>query len=189
MNDWTMVKLTEARQVAALIGIDEDDWPMPSVGVRDRYVALRRQGALAAAVEYLGHALPRREAVSWAGRLLDDESRRIELTRRSRLALDSAMRWIGEPTDAHRRAAHDAARAISKAAPERFLGLAVFYSGGSVSGTGAPLAPPPHACSRFAVSAIEQAAYRGADSAAFFNQALDLGEQVAERGIAALARA
>lgn len=168
MNDWTMVKLTEARQVAALIGIDEDDWPMASVGVRDRYAALRRQGTLGAAVEYLGHALPRREAVSWAGRLLDDESRRIELTRRSRLALDSAMRWIGEPTDAHRRAAHDAARAISKAAPERFLGLAVFYSGGSVGGTGAPLAPPLHACSRFAVSAIEQAAYRSADSAAFF---------------------
>ncbi|MES2054473.1 MAG: hypothetical protein V4564_00920 [Pseudomonadota bacterium] len=187
MSDWATVKLTEARQVAALIGTDEDDWPVASVGVRDRYLALRQAGALATAVEYLGHALPRREAVGWAGRLLDEESRRIDLSRRSRLALDSAMRWIGEPTDAHRHAARDAAEAIGKPVPERFLGLAVFYSGGSVGGAGAPLTPPPHACTRFAVSAIEQAAYRSPDADAFFRRALDLGERVAERGMAALA--
>lgn len=188
MTEWAAVKLTEARQVAALIGTDEDDWPAASVGVRERYTALRKQRALVAAIEFLGHALPRREAVVWAGRVLDDESRRIELPRRSRIALDTAMRWIDEPTDAHRRAAYDAAQAIAKPVPERFLGLAIFHAGGSVAGGGAPLPAPTHACSRFAVSAIEQAGYRAADPTDLFDHALDLGERVAERGVAALSR-
>lgn len=188
MTDWPTVKLTEARQVATLVGADEDELPPPTVGVRERYRALRDAGLLAAAVEYLGHALPRREAVSWAGRVLDDESRRIVLPRRERLALDTALRWIGAPSEPHRHAAHQAAEAIGKPLPERFLALAIFYSGGPVGRDGTPVPPPAHACARFAVSAIEQAAYRSADSAAFLAGALDLGERVAERGLDALAR-
>ena len=186
MTEWSAVKLTEARQVAALIGTDEDDLPAASIGVQERYLELRRGHALFAAVEFLCHALPRREAVGLACSVLGDESQRIELPPRSRIALEKAMRWIADPADANRRAAFDAAQAIARPVPERFLGLAVFYSGGSVSGEGAPLPPPLHACSRFAASAIEQAAYRAEDSTQVFESALDLGERIAVRGMSAL---
>ena len=188
MTAWDRIMLTEARQVTELIGHDPEDWPAATIGVQDHYRQLRQAHRTTEAVEYLGHALPRAEAIAWAGRVLDDESRRIELTPAARRALDTALRWLGEPSETHRRAARAAAEALRKPVAERFLALAVFYSGGSVAQLGLPdTLPPPSAAARFATGAIEQAAYRSADAAAFLACALDLGEAVAERGREALA--
>jgi hypothetical protein len=189
MTQWKRIKLTEARQVSELLGHDPDDWPDASALVRDHYLQLRASHRTTQALDYLGHALPRLEALAWAGRVLDDESRRIDLPRASQLALDTALRWIGEPSELHRRAAHAAAQGVRKPVAERFLAMAVFYSGGSIADPGFPqLMPPASACARFAVSAIEQAAYRSKDPAAFLEHALDLGERVAEQGVEALKR-
>ena len=77
---------------------------------------------------------------------------------------------------------------MRKPVAERFLALAVFYSGGSIGQPGQPeIPPPPGAGARFATGAIEQAAYRSADATAFLVRALDLGEAIAERGREALA--
>lgn len=188
-DDWLAVKLTEARQVEALIGSDPDRWPGADVPLRDRYELLRRTGRASAAVEYLGHALPRLEAVSWAARLVSDAATRREPMPRARRALDTALRWLDDPTDAHRRAARVAADAVGKPVPEQFLGYAVFYSGGSVASPDmAPMAPPAHSCARFAVSAVQQLAYASPDSGAAFEAALDLGEAIARHGLEALAR-
>lgn len=188
-DGWEAVRLTEARQVLALMGRDRDDRPPAAVGVRERYEELRAAGMPSAAVDYLGHALPRLEAVAWAARVVEDAARAAPPSPRARHAVDVALRWLGDRTDAHRRAAREAADAVGKPVAERFLGLAVFYSGGSIAGPlGPPVPPPEHAAARYAVAAIGDAARRGADAAAAFDRALALGEAVAARGLQALAR-
>lgn len=186
---WEAVRLTRARQVATLIGVDEDALPDPAVDVRARYLALRDAGDLAAASEYLGHALPRPEVVGWAARIVADEAARAELSPRSKQALDTAMRWLDTPTDHHRRAARSAAEAAPRGTAERYLAFAAFYSGGTVTAPDLPpVLPPAHACARYCVGAIEQVAYRSGDPRRVFSRALALGEAVAEHGVTALER-
>lgn len=187
-QQWDAVRLTEARQVAALMGHHRDDWPDAEMPVRARYDALREAGAAAAAVKYLAHALPRLEAVAWAARVLEAQARHTPLAPSARHALDVSLRWLGERSDAHRRAAREAAEAIGKPAPERALGLAIFYSGGSVAGPHQPpVIPPEHVAARYAVQAITAAAYRSETPDAVFADALALGEAVARTGMEALA--
>lgn len=188
MNAWQAVALSQARQVARLMASDEDLWPPHDVDVRAGYAALRERDDLPGAIDYLAHALPPPEAVAWAAHLLDAESRERTLALRDRLALDTALRWVGAPSEVHRRAAFDAAQAAGARSPERCLGLAVFHTGGSIAAPGLPAVPPPQmATARYAAGAIKQAGYRGGAAALFFARALHSGEAVAERGATALA--
>lgn len=188
MSDWSAVTLTQARQVAALMGRDEDALPDPALGVAAGYDEARGTSAVAA-IDYLAHALPRLEAISWAAHLLHAESFRQEVPGRDRSALDHALRWLGEPGEASRRATHRAAEAAGRRSAERYLGLAVFFSGGSISEPDLPpIPPPPEASGRWAAGAIKQAGYRTSDPDELFARALKLGEAVAAHGVAGLAR-
>lgn len=185
---WHGVLLGDARQIARFMGVPEERWPDAALDVRGGYRAWRASGDLPAAIDYLAHALPRVEAIAWAARILDDGSRRHELERGDRHALDTALRWVGEPGEAYRRAAGEAADRAGRRSPERCLALAVFASGGSIAPPGmVPIAPPPEAVPRYVAGAIKQAAYRGDDAERAFRDALTLGEAVAERGAAAVA--
>jgi hypothetical protein len=186
---WEAVQWTEARQIETLIGHDPDTRSGPEVGVVDGYQALRDAGALSTAVAYLSHALPRREAVAWAARVLEDAARTEPPPPRARHALDVALRWIGDPSDRHRRAARDAAEGIGNPVAEQFLGKAVFYSGGSIGPAAAPpVMAPGHVAGRYVAAALGQLANRSADPEVVLRRSLDLGEQVARRGLDALAR-
>ncbi|RZM35847.1 MAG: hypothetical protein EOP67_09600 [Sphingomonas sp.] len=186
---WGAVRLTEARQVAALMGIDVDDRPSADVPVRTHYDALRAGNRRSAALQYLGHALPRLEAIAWAARIVADTAAACPPPRRARHALDVALRWLEEPTEVHRRAAGAAAEAISQPVAERLLASAVFFSGGSiVAANASPVVPPDHVAARYAVGAIDDATRRATDPGAALETALILGERIAERGMAALDR-
>lgn len=187
MADWSAVTLTRARQVAALMGREEDALPDPALGIEAGYAEARGASAVAG-IDYLAHALPRVEAISWAAHLLHAESFRHELPRRDRLALDHVLRWLGDPGDDSRRATHRAAEAAGRRSAERYLGIAVFFSGGSISEPGLPpVPPPPEASGRWVAGAIKQAGYRTSDAEELFARALKLGEAVAARGVAGLA--
>ncbi len=187
MADWSAVSLTRARQVATLMGHDED--ALPDLGVEAGYGQARERSAVAG-IDYLAHALPRVEAISWAAHLLHAESFRRELPRRDRLALDHALRWLGDPGEDSRRATYHAAEAAGRRSAERYLGLAVFFSGGSISAPDLPPVPsPPEASARWAAGAIKQAGYRTTEPQELFARALGLGERVAAQGVAGLARA
>jgi hypothetical protein len=184
MTEWAAVKLTDARQVGVLAGFD----PLPEpVAAADHYAALRDAGQQGAAMAFIGHALPRLEVVAWAARLIDAESRRLELGVTDRQALDHALRWLDDADEDTRRAAYNAAQAAGERAPERLLGLAVFFSGGSISLPDLPpVLPPPEGCARFATTAVLLAAQRSGDPDGFVAQALALAEGVATRGMDAL---
>lgn len=189
MTRWPIVKLTQARQVFVLMDVDEDDLPPAADDLHAGYDALRGGDAPADALDYIAHALPRLEAVAWAARCLHDHARDHSLPIRDRLALDHAMRWIDEPSDANRRATHAAAEAARHRSPERMLGMAVFYSGGSIAPIqAAPVLAPSEACLRYAAGAVKASAYRSGTPGTALAEALALAEQVAERGVEALAR-
>lgn len=190
MSDWNAIRWTDARQVAELAGCPEDTLPAADVTARDHYVKVREGGSPAEALDFIGHALSRLEAVSWAAKIIDGESRTRTLAVRDRLALDTVLRWLGDPDDANRRAAYDAAMKAREQAPERTLGMAVFFSGGSISMPDLqPVLPPPEAAGRCAVTAIKQAAYRNEAPDTVFDRALTLAEAIAENGIKAIASA
>lgn len=190
MGDWKSVRMTSAAQVAELMGVDPEALPPADLPVEARYDELRGAGELDEALDYLGHALPRLEALSWAGQLLEGEARSRALPPLDRQALDHVLRWLGDPDDGRRRAARDAADAAAERSAERLLALAVFMSGGSISLPDLPpVLPPPEACSRLVVGALIRAAYRSDAPDAFLERALARGEAVAARGLIALASA
>lgn len=188
-GEWRAVRLTEARQVAALMGVDIDDRPPADVAVQTHYAALRAGNRRSTALDYLGHALPRLEAIAWAARVVADTDAADPPPSRVRHALDVVLRWLEAPTEAHRRAAGDAAEAISQPVAERLLASAVFFSGGSIAAAHAsPINPPDHVAARYAVGAVSAATHRATDPVVALETALALGERIAERGMAALDR-
>lgn len=187
MSDWNAVSYFSARQVVALMDVDEGDHPPEDVTASAHYDDLRARAEDVVAVDFLAHALPRFEGIAWAARILDDESRKQALPVRDRLALDTALRWLGEPVEANRLAALQASETAGKRSAERLLALAVYFSGGTISEPDLPpINPPPEASGRFAGGAIKAAAYRTDDPKAIISAALTIGEAIAERGIAAL---
>ena len=186
MGDWTVIRLTQARQVAELMELSDDEMPDEALGVRE-YYDQARQRSPGDALDVIGHALPRFEAVSWAAAVLDRESRQRPLKPRDRQALDSALRWVGEPDDANRRAAYAAAQQANEDSPERLLGYAVFLSGGSLSEPDLPpVLPQAATCCQLAVAAVRLAGYRNDDPVPLYEWALEKAESVAEKGAAAL---
>lgn len=185
---WNQVRWTEAHQIASLMGVEEDALPAAGVEPEPHYHALRKAGDRAGAATFLGHALPRLEALAWAARVLEDEARTRELKHGDRQALDHALRWLGDPNDASRRAAMAAADEAGERSPERLLATGVFFSGGSISQPDLePVLPAPELAGRFAAAAVALAAARAEqESDAVFDRALDLGEQVAADGARAL---
>ncbi len=178
MKPWRSVHLTQARQVGELMELRGSTLPAPEVPLRAHYETLRAAD-LGQAVEYIGHALPRREAIHWAAGLIEAPE-----DAPARTALDQARRWLEDPADGRRREAYAAAQAADREAPERTLATAIFYSGGSIAPEGvAPVQPAPGLANRLAVVAVIQAAYRSGDHKAFLSRALDRAEAIAEHGI------
>ena len=187
MGDWAQVRWTEARQVAALMGDDEDALPENGTDPETHYRTVREAARRDRAVGFLGHALPRFEAIAWASRIVEQEAEHTRMKAMNRQALDYALRWLGDPNDDRRRAAMEAAEQADDHAPERMLALAVFFSGGSISLPDLPpVLPPPESAGRCAAGAILLAAHRSADAASVLDRALDLGEKVAQHGTRAL---
>jgi len=187
MSDWKTVRLTSALQVAELMDAEPETLPGPDLPVRAHYEALRSEGLTLEALEYIGHALPRLEAIWWAAHLLEGEARKRALPPLDRQALDHALRWLGDPDDDKRRATSEAADAAAERSPERLLALGVFLSGGSISLPDLPpVLPGPETACRLAVGAVMRAAYRTDTPERVLEQALALAEKVAEKGIAAL---
>lgn len=187
MPGWSSVKFTEARQVAQLLRVREEDLPGAEIAPAEHYASMRSSEQRADAVRFLALALPRYESVAWAARLVEAEAERRRLNARDRQALEFALRWVGDPNDARRRAAFEAAEAADERSPERLLALAVFFSGGSISMPELPpVLPPPDSCGSFTGAAVLAAAFRTDAADQVLDRALDMGEAVADKGLDAL---
>lgn len=182
MSEWRTIHLTQARQVAALMDL-KTELPAPEVSVRSRYEELKRHD-VSQALNFLVHALPRREAVHWAADRVIEASLSAPPPTREQQATREAIRdWLEGPDDRTRRLVHERAQALPRDLPERSLAGAIFYSGGSIAPAGAaPILPVPGLANRLAATAVIQAAYLGEDAKAFVARALHEAEVVAEHG-------
>lgn len=188
MSEWTRVKWTEARQIAEALELDPEEWPAPEVSPQDGLALFQQGRETPDVLQYLGQALPRFEAVAWAAHVLERHADGLAPLQRQ--ALDRVQRWLGEPTDAFRRAAYEAAGRARANSAEQMLAEAVYFSGGSVSEPDLPaVLPPQSVCGRFAAGAVTVACQRAADPAAAMQAAIAAGDRVARGGIEALSKA
>jgi hypothetical protein len=185
MQGWNTIRFTQTDQVMERMEQSVPDGANQNIS--DYYKSLKDAGQMPEALSFLGHALPNIEAAGWAAHYVHSQSFHHKILPQDKLALDCAVRWMGEPCEEYRRAAQSAADGATDNSPEEALGLAIFMSGGSISTPNfASVLPPPMLCNRFAVSAILSAIYRNKKPADHFIIALTLGETIAERGLEAL---
>lgn len=116
------------------------------------YISLLvENGLFPDAVRFLAHALPRREAVWWGwvcARRAAGDNPPLPI----KTALETTEKWIAQPTDENRRAAHTAAEAAKFSTPAGCAGLAAFFSGDSLAPPDLPAVPPGEFLTAKAVS-------------------------------------
>ena len=93
------------------------------------------------AVRFVAHALPKRESVWWAW-VCARRSAGANPPAKIKAALEATEKWISQPTEDNRRAAHAAAQQAEFSTPAGCAGLAAFFSGGSLAPPHAPPVPP-----------------------------------------------
>lgn len=180
MGRWRRVKWTEAGQVTDLSESEEAAREAPEA----YFASLRDAGRLSDATFFLGRALPRHETVAWAARTVRDLSN-PQTKRQDADALKAALLWVQDPSEPRRRAAYDAAMAATDKSAEQMAALAAFFSGGSMAPEGCePVQAPMEAAGAFAAGAVMIAAARTGDMDAALAKGLDLGDHIAEKGLA-----
>ncbi len=110
------------------------------------------------AVRFLAHALPKREAVWWAC-LCVRLAQGAGTDPKAVAALQATERWASDPTDANRRGAYAAAEAADVGTPAGCVGVAAFFSAGSVAPPTAPeVKPAEHATAKAVAGGVMLAA-------------------------------
>ncbi|HVS36023.1 MAG TPA: hypothetical protein VMS17_10625 [Gemmataceae bacterium] len=136
------------------------------------------------AVRFLAHALPKREAVWWAC-LCARQAYGASPPAPMGPALTAAEKWVSDPSEPNRRAAHTAAEAAGMGAPAGCAAMAAFFSGGSLAPPNAPAVPPgEHLTAHAAAGAVMLAAVMTEPQKApekyrkFFALGIDVGNGV-----------
>ncbi|ANY19393.1 hypothetical protein A6F68_00867 [Tsuneonella dongtanensis] len=190
MSDWTIVLWNDARQVAEEAGLHPASWPAPGVAPQAFFESLRSEGRADLAALVMASFLPRHEAIAWVAAALPNPSEDNPDFRTRRLILDAARRWVDEPDDINRRAVYALAETANPEWPETLLGLAVFFSGGSIAPDDLEaVTANPAVAAHLAAAALQSAAVeRLPADEGVLARALDLGNQVAIKGREALTR-
>jgi hypothetical protein len=144
---FTRIAARKAAEICSLYPVDADaqsllhDEATPAA----YFDLLMDQRRFAAAIRFLCHALPKREAVGWACLCLRatggphaGEAPAAALS----AALSAAELWVREPNEDHRRACHAAAEQAGYGTPAGCLAAAAFFSGGSLAPAHVPEVPP-----------------------------------------------
>ncbi|QUL36779.1 hypothetical protein [Erythrobacter sp. JK5] len=189
MTEWTIVLWSAARQIAEEANLPRSAWPDDDVAPQDFFSSLRKGNDPVMALAYAAAALPKLEAIDWALHALPDLDEADPDYARRRLLRDAAYRWVGEPDDDNRRAMYDLADASSGEWPETLIGLAIFFSGGSIGPEeNSPVTVDANICASLIGGALQAAMAEYIRShPEFASRALDLADKVASRGREALA--
>jgi hypothetical protein len=180
---WPKVKAAQAADVCQHYTLKEEARPLlrhglsPAAFVAD-LVASRQYPA---AVDFLAHALPPREAVWWGCICLRHAA--PELAPPEQAACKAAVDWVLDPTDDIRQAAQKPGEAAGLATPAGGLALAATWTGGSLAPPKLPAVPPgPFLPAKAVAGAIKLAAAKGDPSRMADTQRLfvELGVGVAE---------
>jgi hypothetical protein len=184
MTIWARVPWTEASQILAFLNTNPGE-KNGAVGVdpKNYFDKLVAEGALDRAVEFLGIALPRQEAIRWAVEAMKSvEGKPIRDVMRVAM-FGEVERWLKDPTEGKRRSLWADASAEEVGSPEKLLACAVFFSGGSIAPEDvAPVQPAHDICGRLAATAIVSRAYEGEGADTVLRAAISIGDRIATTG-------
>jgi hypothetical protein len=150
-----------ASTICTRLGLDVERSPVlqPGMSAQDFLGALVAQRLYLDAVTFMASALPTREAVWWSYVCAREPRGGAALSATDAAALAAALAWVCEPTEHNRRAAKDAADATEFATAAGLVGLAVFFSGGSIAPADVPtVAPAEHLAAQTVRGAVMAAA-------------------------------
>jgi hypothetical protein len=184
MKPWPATSWTDSGQIISHIGdaVEAQDLVGQFHLTPDKFFEVLLAGKrLREAVQFVAHALPRYEGVVWSLQSL----LQANLLDRSAPLTNAILRWVDGPNEDLRRNIQTLADAEIDYTPVRFLGMAVFASGGSVSEPDLPpVLAPANASARLAASAVLLAAYATDQPQALLLQAAQIGAGMARQGAA-----
>lgn len=177
---WSRVPWTGSSQILAML--DGEDAKPAGQAAQDPqayFDSLVADGALERAVGFLSLALPPREAVQWAWRVLLFTAEPVDNDWRRRLRAQIAN-WLAQPSDGLRRTIWSIAKERDETWPEKLLAGAIFFSGGSIGPeNGTPIEPPRAIPGKLVASAIVAAAHGSGSAAALLRLAVIDGRRIA----------
>lgn len=157
------VKAATAAEVCARIDLREEARSLVRDGMspREFVEALVAHQQYLAAVDFLAHGLPPREAVWW-GCLCVQHACGNSLSPEELAACTTVARWVLEPTEPNRAAAKAPAAAAGPASAAGALASAAYQTGGSLGPPkGPPIPPGPFAPAKAVAGAVKLASIKG----------------------------
>jgi hypothetical protein len=161
LDNSMLVNLTArtASEVCARLYLDKAALRLLSPGMRpSEFVdALVEKQQYLAAIDFIAHALPAREAIWWGGLCLQ-RTCGDKLEPWERRAFRITVQWVLQPNEANRAAAKEPADVLGPASAAGCLAAAANQTGGSVGPPqGPPIPPSPFAPARAVAIAIKVA--------------------------------
>jgi hypothetical protein len=159
----TKVKAARAAEICQHFELKEEARPLlaPDATPREFLDALLAGRQFQAAIAFVAHALPQREAVWW-GCLCLRHACPAPLPPKEEEACKAAVQWVLEPTEENRRRARGPGEAAGVGTPAGALALAASWTGGSLSPPNLPPVPPsPYMTAKGVVGAVLLAATKG----------------------------
>lgn len=131
-------------EIAELAKLSDDAKDLLSDEVSpSRYVELLESEKLYKdAVKFLAYGLPPLISIRWGCRCCRELLTKDQIEK-TKASLEADESWAESPSDEARRAARSVAEADGINSPADLLGMAIFFSGGSVTPPNTPEAPPP----------------------------------------------
>jgi hypothetical protein len=117
--------------------------------------SLEKQQLYQDALKFLAHKMPVDTAVKWACACVRELSSPERKAQKNE-PLEASEQWTKAPGDQTRWAAKKAADNSDMRGPAKLIANAVFLSGGSIAGPGAPETnPPPHAAQKLIAGSVQ----------------------------------
>ena len=189
MTEWTVVFWSSARQIAEEAELPRALWPDGDIAPRQFFESLRAADQPVEAIAYVAAALPKLEAIEWGLASLPPIDRDDPDYAARMLLRDSARRWLQEPDDENRRAIERLVDTAEQGWPETLIGLAIFFSGGSIAPEDSmPVPPDPRLPGQLIAGTVQSVvAASGPASTELTQTLLDLGDRLAAHGRQAVA--
>lgn len=145
MDKGTLVKVAAATaaEVCARFDLRQEARPLlcDGMGPNEFVEALVAKKQYVAAIDFIAHALPVREAIWW-GCLCLQHATDGDLSPPDKAACKAAVQWVMQPTEENRAAAQAPAQEAGLATPAGQLALATNQTGGNIAPANAPPMPP-----------------------------------------------
>jgi hypothetical protein len=182
MSAWISVSWTKAQQIKGLYEKRAVMLLDPHLTPEAYYLTLIAQKEHNEAIFYVAHALPRFEAIVWAGKVFDMLRPLSDLDAEGQQASTLIKRWVNDPDEGKRRACYAFAETMDETTPEKLVLLAIFLSGGSMAPEDfTPVHPKEDITAKLVAAALIDVVTQSGHRETALIKTLEIGERIAQR--------